>query len=184
MFSSFQNCSFIDRSEVSVVNLQSKGLLKKLSTFEIFSTYGGPVYPEKFLLETRIETFELSNPQSQHLAVAGFFQTKPHSKLFVCFYCSIEVSDFQLHDNAYLAHAEHNCNCLYYQLHKQNISNCNNDISTTKSGYECKICLLKEKSILFVSCLHFMCCTNCVCNLFKCPICKLDIDGVIKIFHV
>lgn len=185
MFNSFQSCSFVDRAEVSVVNLQSKGMLKKLSTFEILSTYGGPVYSDRILLEQRLTTFENSYSQAQHLAIAGFFQTKEKSKIFACYYCSIEISDFQIHDNAFLAHAEFNSNCLYYQLHKHKLSNTIiASESVPKSGYECKICLLKEKSVLFLPCLHFMSCANCVCNLFKCPLCKSEIHGVIKIYNI
>ena len=47
---------------------------------------------------------------------------------------------------------------------------------------ECIICCENERDTLYMPCRHNAACMRCSKNLEKCPICKIVIDDLIKIF--
>ena len=46
----------------------------------------------------------------------------------------------------------------------------------------CKICLDKEREVLFSACGHFVSCNNCALSLQNCPVCRKEIDHFFKIY--
>ena len=46
----------------------------------------------------------------------------------------------------------------------------------------CKICFDAKVEELFLPCRHLVCCLKCSASVFQCPVCRDDIDCVIKVF--
>jgi len=46
----------------------------------------------------------------------------------------------------------------------------------------CKVCLDKAVPVVFTPCGHLVCCTECAEPLQTCPICRKDIQGMLKTF--
>ena len=44
----------------------------------------------------------------------------------------------------------------------------------------CTICFDNERSILFLPCGHFICCEVCVANFKECPVCRREINGLVR----
>ena len=46
----------------------------------------------------------------------------------------------------------------------------------------CKICLDKERAVLFTACGHFVSCNICALSLQDCPVCRNKIETFIKVY--
>ena len=47
---------------------------------------------------------------------------------------------------------------------------------------QCKICMHREVSVVFLPCGHFCACNDCSFALKKCPMCRDDVKGVVRAF--
>jgi len=54
--------------------------------------------------------------------------------------------------------------------------------SSASGDARCKICLEGEVEILFLPCRHASCCSNCATAVSKCPYCRAEINGSVRIF--
>ncbi|XP_076444797.1 baculoviral IAP repeat-containing protein 7-B-like [Babylonia areolata] len=48
----------------------------------------------------------------------------------------------------------------------------------------CKICMERDVEVIFLPCKHFVCCAPCSAALRSCPICRVAIESVDKVFMV
>ena len=77
-----------------------------------------------------------------------------------------------------------NHRCMYSSHHPPQPAVSGTDAPTTNQPREmsCGICLNYEKTIAFMPCGHIYCCVLCSASLNKCPMCRADIIGKIKIY--
>ena len=45
----------------------------------------------------------------------------------------------------------------------------------------CKVCLDEDACIVFLKCGHLVCCSECAPELTKCPVCRQNILGTIRV---
>lgn len=68
-----------------------------------------------------------------------------------------------------------NLNCNKYNINNKN--------DFDKGGSkDCIICCENERDALYLPCRHNTACIKCSKNLKTCPICKIKIDEMIKIY--
>merc|ERR1711915_861725 len=58
------------------------------------------------------------------------------------------------------------------------------EVETLREERNCKICLEKEASIVFLPCGHLCTCTNCAPALQKCAVCRVPIQGLVRTYMV
>ena len=46
----------------------------------------------------------------------------------------------------------------------------------------CKICMERDVEVIFYPCKHFVCCASCSAAVKVCPICRVDIESIDKVF--
>ena len=47
---------------------------------------------------------------------------------------------------------------------------------------ECKLCTERGANIIFLPCGHLYVCKQCATNLNKCPICRVEINQILKVY--
>ena len=59
----------------------------------------------------------------------------------------------------------------------------NNDVSQNLKNIRiCKICTEREANILFLPCGHLFVCKYCTTSLNNCPICRFEINQIVKVY--
>eukprot|EP00092_Neocalanus_flemingeri_P026435 GFUD01028656.1.p1 GENE.GFUD01028656.1~~GFUD01028656.1.p1 ORF type:complete len:116 (-),score=34.37 GFUD01028656.1:226-573(-) len=58
------------------------------------------------------------------------------------------------------------------------------EVENLKEARNCKICMEREASIVFLPCGHLCCCTNCAPALQICAVCRSPIQGLVRTFMV
>ena len=75
-----------------------------------------PKYSQYITCQSRYSSFKhwpkFLNPDKVDMAMAGFVYTGQGDQAF-CFYCGIEVKDWEPKDNAYAEHWKHSPNCKF-----------------------------------------------------------------------
>ena len=56
--------------------------------------------------------------------------------------------------------------------------------ATVRDGQECCICLSKRRTHAISPCFHYCVCEGCVSQIEKCPLCRVVISSVHRIFAV
>lgn len=167
-------------------------------------------YPEYALEANRLDTFSdwpISIKQKPNqLSDAGFFYTGYHDRV-VCFSCGGSLSQWEESDDVWEEHGYfYGDRCQYIQLCKgSNFRNLINekrakaDVESqgeqitekeeeTKPNFnkdnpnECSICCINNYNTVFVPCGHVFACTKCASSLSVCPICRGNIENVLRIF--
>ncbi|XP_076805660.1 baculoviral IAP repeat-containing protein 8-like [Clavelina lepadiformis] len=64
-----------------------------------------------------------------------------------------------------------------------NASDINEKIDNLKSERTCKVCLDRDANCVFVPCNHLSCCIECASALRKCPICRVKLEKIIKVYR-
>ena len=57
-----------------------------------------------------------------------------------------------------------------------------NKYKELQESRKCKICLIQEINVVFLPCGHLISCLRCARAFYKCPICRCNINKVIKTF--
>ena len=142
--------------------------------------YSRPFNPTFACMERRRRSYSswLFYQDSNELAEAGFYYTG-FTDLVVCFQCGVEIAFWMPGDIAIEEHTKHASDCFYLKVGK---------FEDEVPGIEvpdhalCKICLLREREIVFLPCGHFMCCRVCIFQIEKCSTCRKEINGIHKVF--
>ena len=58
------------------------------------------------------------------------------------------------------------------------------DVKRAKIFSECKICMDRDKTVLFEPCMHLCCCNICSMKVKSCPICRSRIHKKVNVFVV
>nr|CAD7399306.1 unnamed protein product [Timema cristinae] len=51
-----------------------------------------------------------------------------------------------------------------------------------KDARQCKICMDKDATVVFLPCAHLITCTTCAPSLNNCPMCRKNIRGTVRTF--
>jgi len=68
------------------------------------------------------------------------------------------------------------------QTTAMNMEELQKEIEILKEARNCKICMEKEASIVFLPCGHLVSCTHCAPSLQNCAVCRGRIQGLIRTF--
>jgi hypothetical protein len=69
------------------------------------------------------------------------------------------------------------------------LSSTNTELQRELEKYDCVVCMDKQKDIILEPCGHLVYCNDCYNNCYntysnlECPICRMDITGIIKIYN-
>jgi len=120
-----------------------------------------------------------------------------------CFHCSKRLYNWELNDDPWEEHRKLNEKCYFVRLNfldgRRRTSTAadlkslgaqlsklsqeyNEKRSHENSAGNCKVCWDKEVEILFLPCRHANSCGSCASSLSKCPTCRGNIEGTVRIF--
>ena len=57
-----------------------------------------------------------------------------------------------------------------------------NRVLQLQAEHTCKICLDLESDVVFLPCVHIRCCKSCGRVLRRCPLCRIQLKEIVKIF--
>lgn len=171
--------------------------------------YSGPRHKEYITYVNRINSFtkwpERVKQTPQELAEAGFF-SNGLSDHVICFHCGNGIRNWQNDAVPWVEHALHypECSVVMFKADKtkevsisepeeekckklkkeENIIQENTVNSTECTKIEnsrlCKICLDTELEVVFLPCAHMSTCASCALTQTHCPICRTQINHIIK----
>lgn len=151
------------------------------------------MYPTKKLFINRLQTFYQMNAQTELLADAGFFFM---GKCITCFYCGGRLGNWKHYNNPWSVHASWFPHCPYILLSKgeefirnsklkmksRQKSRSLNDLSKVTPRKNCWICAHEEIGVAFLPCGHVVTCFKCASVFEKCPMCRLEIHGFLRVY--
>ena len=134
-------------------------------------------YPNYASKEARLASFadwKFSIPV-EDLVSTGLYSTRIHD-IVCCFHCGVTLGVWEEDDDPLEQHLKASPDCEYLLL-----GSYSNEASD--EAMACKICLTREKNILFLPCGHFVSCNGCVFQLKTCPVCRSNIHGVHRVYN-
>lgn len=161
--------------------------------------YSGPSHQEFLTYVNRINSFtnwpERVKQTPEELAGAGFF-SNGLSDHVICFHCGNGIRNWQNDAVPGVEHALHypECSFVMFKADKtvtisepeeetskkeENTVNCTESKKIDDSRL-CKICLDTELEVLFIPCTHMSTCASCAVTQTHCPICRTQINCIIK----
>jgi hypothetical protein len=48
--------------------------------------------------------------------------------------------------------------------------------------FKCVVCYELDRSVVFLPCAHLCCCLNCSLHLFRCPVCRTESEGAVRVY--
>ncbi len=158
-------------------------------------------FPKKATYEKRLSTFKKWPSNHPHqpgtLAALGFFLKKRSWSLY-CFACGHSISYLEPGEDIGERHRRIFPHCLFAQCSDQ-IQTVDDDITQEiqieKTNKEdllckirelqdhtlCKVCLANKLNIAMAPCGHLIC-NQCLFVVHKCPMCRENIKGIMKIY--
>lgn len=131
---------------------------------------------KKKLLISEKRPFE--NLNKYVLADSGFYMND------WCFHCALILNPQTITNIPLTQHFKFKPNCFYatkkmqkYSLQKVQEKNPSDD-----SLLICVICMVNQRSVLFMPCCHFSTCMICSKKITECPICRKFIKNTVKLF--
>jgi len=66
--------------------------------------------------------------------------------------------------------------------YKVKTDNAVKEMENIKNKYLCSVCFENNKNVVLEPCLHFSICRSCSEKVYKCPICRGDIETILLVF--
>jgi len=172
------------------------------------ATYKGPVYSSFVTLSSRIKSYSQdfwTRDLIEFYSKSGFYFCSLTNKP-ICFYCGLRLENYGKHINPWLSHRFLASKCTYinlnYTLEVSQTNTCTgyfrklwSDIKTlfqkerkdsTVVDYirdiSCKVCMENIAEYVFLPCGHLVTCLNCSTTQHICPICRVQIASILRIF--
>lgn len=149
---------------------------------------------DMILLHSRIKSFDGANlnikQTPEQLAEAGFYYMGSEDKC-VCYYCGLGVYKWQPEDDPWFEHALLSDICEFLNLKKSDLkfqlgeTHPTLAVTTTSDPldiYLCKICKTSQANHVNIPCRHLVSCLECTTTQDTCAVCRMYIDGFVKIF--
>lgn len=159
------------------------GRMSLLSTlFPGLVTHKAPKNIAYGTYETRLKSFE-NWPRENHmdvreLAQAGFYWSKDRD-IVICFSCGGGLVNFEAHDIPIVEHIKHHSTCSFIRR-TVTLNGCTGE-KPSSDGAVCAICHTNAINISMLGCGHTSC-SQCVCSLTRCHVCRGLIIGTFKIY--
>jgi hypothetical protein len=171
----------------------------------LLPTNGGPRYPKFASTSSRLSSFgeAVANRYAPYgkFANSGFFYTSVGNRV-TCFYCGTVLHDWYYYDNPWTEHFLSNSRCAYLKLNHNRVDDPEfeywlpTEVSSIEEKYSallkeftahqfqtlCKICWNHKASYAYVPCGHIICCSQCVTSQSHCPVCRKNVEHILKIF--
>lgn len=97
------------------------------------------------------------------------------NKCYVCAYCNCRVQSLPDDVCMWAAHEQWSSSCLFLKIRKRRAM----DVSNAD---QCVVCMNVQKNCVTLPCKHLCMCSDCTKTIFQCPLCRLKIDSILKIF--
>jgi hypothetical protein len=127
-------------------------------------------------------TWPLTKPDSRELVECGFFYSGVRD-VVICFYCDVSLGEWKREDDPWKDHEKYSKNCEFLKRGR-GLSKTNKSIECRNISKVllCKLCMDKERNILFQPCGHCVSCNQCAMYVEDCPICRKSIIYKIKTY--
>ena len=161
----------------SVVQSITERVVKTISKTLSVVNHHPSSYPNYVSKQQRLASFSrwTFSISVEELVSTGFFSTGLHD-IVCCFHCGVTLGRWEEDYVPTEQHLRASPDCEYLQLGKY--SN-----ETSDEAMACKICLSKEKTIIFLPCGHYLSCNDCILQLKTCPVCRRESHCVHKVYN-
>ena len=142
-------------------------------------THAKAYHPELMKYEDRLNSFSggeytgIAPPD--RLAQSGFFLLLNQGNTVKCFCCGYRLPAWRIGLNPEQQHKQFRKRCLYLCLKE----NAHPQLEHLKT---CVVCMDKKSHYAILPCGHICTCHECLIQITRCPLCNVDITGLIKIY--
>ena len=70
----------------------------------------------------------------------------------------------------------------FFFLFRTDFEKLQRENETLRDKHLCKICMECDVEVIFYPCKHFVCCVSCGATVSVCPICRVAIESIDKVF--
>lgn len=186
------------RAAENVYSFDSPGL----SQFRVIRK-AEPKFPQQRMFDQRYASYEdwpaALECDRRAMASSGLFYTKK-GDLVQCAFCGVEINRWFPGNDPWRRHAQAKASCSYlltvmgseFAIDSAESNAPPPPVEETlvdeetedgvSRGRRCVICLEKEVSVAFLPCSHLCTCLECWETFDHCPMCRADINAVIRVY--